>query len=867
MLQTLDKKNVFGDIRPIAYGERFTSDLQRQVYQKIRPGLTRELLQGLRDAYGFFALNEEAYIAAHFTLMELTEPTSRGKPVFSEYLYITADQLRQFEWNLLPIFKNFKTIDYYEQVNKNLNNLEVDIPVETDWLKDLREFSLPLQAALVRYLSSTEKISICSAPADNQTRLRFFCALLQIVPEKYRKNISFSTLASETNDSVKLFFSERQSRYGQAVNWIEPTIPTNKPGAGYVTWLDELITQNNQQQIKKTITTDLRLPDPAKSTHLKTWGDELDLAVQGVQWYQHREEFFRVRVPQKLNEQADLILKFSCIFSDQEVTDWLSTILTYLMMLNAYDIGAEALARHSSLLSQYQTRQNLVQKIVHFSLQSTESSITSLANFIIQVTDLANKTGQSTLIGFCKEILYFSLSNVQYQRGLNLWESLSTLSWTKSPEFISPAMDHIIGIDFPEELFLFLGKIGCPADNKVFTSLLDLLKRSRIRIHVPASIQFLIQLNTVLLPDYFENMHLCFQETESYGWLNTQINFAIQNYPDLVSNFPDFLANMPLSNTEKLLDYVVRIKDNRQIALISFAILLNGIRDNNSVSRGIFNKCISDCQNCNSNELRLSLPILQGHWNDFSKEQLLSIQNLLQQKLRGLDSNIQEIQIILDHYKRLDLISQKFIEGVAKQDLIGIIDEFIPTLIKATDVGAWQVLSNLTNSWVELRGEYREKLGTRFIENQAFGVSFYQLHKWRADLEGKGLLFEADLFSYWLIRMRDQKVNIGSVISRTLKSKSVDYLTAGRIIGYERAIDKTYLNFAVQRLLYVSRSETQSLGEELKQYVSKYPESFLPIKIRSWVEDIQPGVVWVEFCKTILSQIIFELQKAGKGRK
>lgn len=863
MLQTPDKKNVFGDIRPIAYSEQFSLDLQRQVYQKIRPGLTRELFQDSSDAYGFFALNEKEYIAAHFQLMELTEPTSRGKPIFSEYLYITDKQLIDFDWNLFPIFQQFKPIDFYGQINKNLDDLEIDIPSSAEWFNYLRAFQVQLQATLVRYLSSSERVIIASAPVDNQIRLKFFCAFLQSVPKRYRHNISFATLASDTTETVKLFFSARHGRYGQIVDWVGPTVPTDQPGAIYATWVDDLISQGDKQKMNKAIA-NLLLPDPAKATHLKLWGEQLDLAVRSAQWYPHREDYLRTKIPQQLMEQADQILKFSCIYSEQQIADWLSTILTYLIKLNAYDIGTEALAKHTSLLGQDHSRRDLVQKIVHLTLEESDDSLPSLVTFIIQVTEYAKRSGQTTLIEFCKEILFFSLSLSKYQRGLNLWVKIAHLSWTTSPDFISAALEQIHAINSSKEFLFIIEDIGCPANKKAFTSLLALLKRSPINI--PAAIKFLEQSANILLANYFENMQKCFQEIESYRWLSTQIHFAIQNYPDLVAHFPNFLAKMPFRTTEKLLDYVAKIKDGRQIALISFSIMRNGINSANPASHKLFIKSISFCQNCSSDEIKFSLPILSVHWDDFPYEQLLLIQNLLKQKSSNLDNSAQEIQTVLNHHERRTLLEQKFHSGVDTRDLDWIVQELIPNFIKANDVDAWAILVNNLRERTSIKRDYQESLGRKFLESQAFGVSFYHWHKWQSDLERKGLLFEADLFAYWLIRSRDQKVDISPTISRTLKSRAVNYFTAGKIIGYERAIDNTYLRLLVQSLMFANLRETQSLGEELSEFISRHSESSIQIRIKSLIADIEPDVVWVEFCKTILSQIRLEFNKANKRR-
>src|ERR1700690_1999178 len=139
MLQTADKKNVGGDFRPIAYSGDFSEALQREVYKKVRPGITGDLLQEVGRAYAFSPLSSDDFIVAHYELMELTEPTSRGKPVFSEFLYITSSQLKQMDWNLFPIFQSFTKIEYYSQVVKNLRHAEIEYTPDDRWVETIRQ--------------------------------------------------------------------------------------------------------------------------------------------------------------------------------------------------------------------------------------------------------------------------------------------------------------------------------------------------------------------------------------------------------------------------------------------------------------------------------------------------------------------------------------------------------------------------------------------------------------------------------------------------------------------------------------------------------------------------------------------------------
>ncbi len=445
MLQTSDKKHVFGDVRPIAYSENFPLEVRRQIYEKVKLGLNMNLLQGEGNAYGFMSLNENEYVAAHYQLMDLTEPTSRGNPIFSEFIFITKTQIESINWNILKIFEFFKPIEYLEQVNKELPNAELKLN-SINFLENgnslLHQFQLQCQSILVRYLSNPQKIIITSYNTSAEIRLKFLCAMMYTIPARYRNGFSFSTLASDTSNSVRIFFSNRPSRNSQSIDWQSPIVPTELPGTVYSTWVLDLINAKNEEPLTSQINT-LPTPIPEKSTHLKTWGDELDLAIRNLYWYPKREEYLNVKIPEQLNDQANQILEFSCFYDDRQVAEWLSLFLTYLMKLKAYDIGIASLTSHSLLLANQDTRKYLASKLLQLIITKQLESMQTLSVFIAHLTQYANKTNQPLVIDFCKEILIFSISLPNYQAGLRLWSDVHNLDWARGENFFLSAITAI----------------------------------------------------------------------------------------------------------------------------------------------------------------------------------------------------------------------------------------------------------------------------------------------------------------------------------------------------------------------------------------------------------------------------------------
>ena len=864
MLQTPDKLNVFGDIRPIAYSEMFSTDLQKQVYQKIRLGLNRELLKDIKDAYGFFALNDEEYIVAHFQLMELTEPTSRGKPVFSEYLYITLEQLSQINWNLYAIFQSFKSIDYYDQVNKNLENLEIDISPNFEWFSSVKPFEVHLLAVLLRFLSSSENINIVSAPNDENVRLKFFCALIQTIPERYRKGISFSTLASDTTESVRMFFSARQGRYGQIVDWVNPKIPTDQLGIVYTTWLQGLFTHGNQQKITAAIN-NLELPLLEKAGHLPPYGDQLGDSVKHISWEAEIKDLLKIidqqlknmrggdvkeKILQQLNMLPEGILHYFNFHSDDEIADWLSLIFSYLIKLNAYDFSSETLAKYNSLINRAEFRIQLVAKIAQHTVDENENIVLQLAQFLSKVTELADSAKQSILLDFCKEILLESLSGDRSYIGLRLWVGIKDLKWVQETDFIVLAVKKL-SISSKHDFIYFVENVYYTTNRKIFYSFRELLQRNNIPC--PATRHFFEQFDKSKFDDYQISALNSFREIQSFRMFRSQINFALENYPDSVFLFPNLLEKIPPSVIDSFLDHIARDQDTKLIALITFSIIQNRDSSSNSSSSKLFTKSISFCQNCNISDINYGLSVVSGKWKDVKKWKLSSALQLLTSFLETtndtlVSSNVEQIHRVLNQYERQEIIIKRSSQGVI--DKFWLFTEMIPGLIRDADFDSWKLLvDNIEKTSV--RKIYETELAERFIESDAFGINEDKLKDWAMDLENRGLSFESDLFTAWQIRNGDVFANINPALKRALKSEFHFFILA-KIIGYKRAIDNNYMG---QLLNNNQNIEIVHLRKDLQGFVDSRPIHSSLVRIQSIVKNISPEIIEIELCKTVLRQI------------
>lgn len=860
MLQTQDKKNVYGDLQPIAYSREFSGNLQRDVYKKVRLGLNGELLQESRHAYGFFSLNDNDYIAAHYELMDLTELTSRGKPVFSEFLHITLSQLQDIDWNLLPIFESFTNISYYGQIVEDILPIEIDFHSNGQRLETFHQFPMQVEAILVRYLSSSEKINIVSSPHDNNIRLKILCELFQYLPLKYRKDLSFATLAKENTDSVRVFFTSQASINGQIVDWSAPTIP-NLSGIVYTNWLEELVKVSKTGEIKNRIS-DLLLP--WKTDHLKTYGDEVDLAVRYRDWSSNKNIHLKIKVLAQLEQLAKQINEFSCIFKGQEAEDWLSALLIFVMKLTAYDVGAESLSYYMYMIADDKARQKLVKKIVDgIFLQKIEGEVKTLAGFIIYITEHGIKTNQNVLLDLCQEILLQCLVSENHTKALRLWNEVKDIEWASSPIWFEEALEKLPKTLAKEDFIFLVDDIGCPANRKVFEALRAILKKSHVlSVHFPENLLFLESLDFEEPQNYLEHISGSFLEVRSYKWLSTQIKFGYESFANFSESLPFLMSEVGIAISHNLQRYVASEEDDFLSALISVSIILSQIKQG-ELKLTDLNKYLSIIAESRPENIKVGLEILQKYWGYFSVEQLELILNLLDAKslrFKNINISVLEIRSAIQKKNRIKRIHNMFNTRKRMNNLEYVIFEFVSDFSRSADVESWHLFEKYIREYGYLN-EYHVLLIQILVDHKFFRIDDDKLKNILILLTNAGLQYEADVFMYWLFFREGLLVNPVSTISRTLSLFCVLPAEAGIIIGQEFTFNKKHARKLAHNLSKMAPIEAGGLVEKLDLFLSTQSTSSIENRLRALVSDLTPDEIWHENCKSLSKNIKAELRK------
>lgn len=866
MLQTPDKKNVYGDLQPIAYSQDFSEKLQREVYKRIRLGLSGDLLQETVHAYGFFSLSDNDYIAAHYELMELTEQTSRGNPIFSEYFHVTLSQLESIGWNLYAIFKSFNNIKYYEQISRNILPVEVVFNNGDEWKENLNLFSLHAEAILVRYLSSSEKVVIISPPKDIEIRLKLFCSLFQCLPHsphRYLKDLTFATVAKSTSDSARIIFSSNQSINGQVVDWTAPNVPS-LPGSIYANWVSSLSAICEARTFQEEIS---NLVLVKNSEHLDTLGEELDLAIHYKEWKLNRNEYLAIKVLGQLERLAKEINNFSPILNLQEAEAWLSHILVFVLKLSAYDIGLISLSHYESLISEKQARKSLVERIAHTVITNkNEGYLDTLAEFIKRVTEHGHKTNKSTLVDFCEEIVLQCLSSEDYKSALILWVKIKHLEWALKPEWFNGAVAALpSNIEIQDLVFIF-NTIGCPSNIQSFASLLEIINKSSNLINlIPETIRFL-ETQAYNRPQEFSNsVFNCFMEVKSYGWVATQIVFGYENIEDYTEALPDLISLFDKVDIDIFFDYAISNQNDLLAILIAFSIIAVEIKKPQSSAQYIV-KYLLPVKEYSSRYFDIGLVILKRHWEYFSIDQLLLILNILETKQRkytNINHCVLEINHTLQKKKRIGRIQNIFSHKINKNNLGHIIFDCIMDISRSMDVEAWKLFEKLLRD-KGYSADYQENLLQILLKNNYFSLDDDQLEEFSILLNSAGLLYEADLFVYWMFFHK--KLNISPIpsIYRTLDFYCVLPKTAGLIIDYDLVSNRRKMRALSGKLASIAPSETEFLIQKLDTYISKYPVNSLKIKLKSMFSDVAPETIWLECCKILSKSLKSEIQKTNR---
>lgn len=865
MLRTPDKQNVFGDLRPIAYSVGFSDELQREVYEKIKLGLNREILKNTDDAYGFFSFQPNTYIAAHYHLMDLTEPKpiSRGKPVFAEYLFITETQLSDLKWNLIPVFKTFQKIDYYDQVVRDLPSYQITDDFENEWFDYLLRYSAQIEAVLVRYLSSTQKINITSAPEEPEVRLKFLCALVQTLHARYRNGISFTTLASSATQTAKIFFSSGQSGNGQIVEWTKPTIP-NLSGAVFANWMNDEARRSNSEGFIKAIQ-DMDLPWETK--YLNSFGEELDLAIKYKIWYANRDEHLKTRVLNQLEELARQINEFSCILTPDEARNWLSFLLVFLIKVTAYDISAQSLSHYMFMITDSNTRRELAKKIAYEIFhQQKDEEFRTLVEFIVFITEHSVKTNQSLLVEFCKEIVLQCLSSKDTLNALKLWEKIRYLDWANSTSWFQSALEAIPTNANKEDFIFIVNKIKCPANKQAFDALLTFLqKSSSLSRNLQQNIRFLENSENYDAQKYVVEILKSYPEVGSYAWLGTQIKFGYDTFSDFSERLPHLVNSIDEVKAKDLIQYTISEKDELLTVFIVFSRILNQTKSDNL--KTIDNDLVF-VMGCHSEYINIGLEILQNHWKLFSVEQLISMLNLLNSKSRtypNINLSIVEINITIQKKNRIEKIKKVFQEDKKRGNLKYFVSDFIFDFSRSADMEAWMLFVEYLrdNGYLD---EYRRLLIQILLERKFFNIDNDKLKRLSALLGDAKLTYEADVFVYWLFFQRGISINAIPTILRTLSLSHVLPTDAGKIIGQEYVFDKKYIRYLANKLIQMDIVEVRRLTKELDDFIVRQATSSFENKIRALVSDLPSDVIWAETCKLLSKSIKLEMKKNKSWR-
>lgn len=872
MLLTPDKNNVYGDLQPIAYSVDFPDELKTTIYEKIKLGLNRDILKETGEAYGFFAISKSTFVSAHYQLMNLTEPTSRGKPIFAEYLYITEKQIIEMGWNLLPVFGAFSKIEYYDRIVANLQPVHIRPDEDTEWIKPFRHYSLQREAILLRYLASDEKVNIISATIEPALRWQFLCSLLLCLPERYRYGISFSTLASDTSEITRIFFSDGYAGYGQVVDWSAPEIQP-LPGAVYSNWVTNLVGKQPADHIEEKLNK-LRLPLSGKKSKYKTIGAELDDAIEHKKWVESIKTHLDIKVPEQLEELYKKINEFSCFYNDKEIGDWLTTILTFVMKLNAYKLGTKAISDYSQLLSQQEIRQNLVKKIIDETLKHpSRPKVAELSEFLVAVTQHAEKSGHTVLIEFCQEILFSILASENYRVGMEIWvsvkQALQPDSWIASPDWYARAIAVFPDLRKRDDFVYLVETLVCPPRDSVFRSLYEWLQRSpKAAREIENNLTFLAQFGESESLSYLQAVQDCYSEVKSPRWLVTQLQFLLDSKINAHYLLYGFFKHQNDEAVISLLRTASQLGYCKQAVSIAFSLAKSQVVQKNTLSLNLLNTCLQLIQPCTAADIKFASGILSGFWREFSPEQLEVFLNLFQQKDRhssNLSSDISAIKDTIRHHKLMQEIMGLGKNAKDNHQFNEWLRKLLERIFDANDAEAWEYLEkNVVR--IKRQADYQKYLPKIVVESMAFGKEANRIEQFKNSIFAKGLRYEVSILAYWLISQRYAPLdNLSEIIRDTLTEHSqVSPILASAIIGTERCYDKSYASTLANYLLEDLALNAYGLLGFLEQYLKSNPVSFFASNIMIRFGKVDSEDSFTIFIQTLTSQFRLAIKKREK---
>jgi len=472
MLLAEDRAHVAGDEKVVAYSSGIAAHVQSRVGQirnHIRTGLNSAIL-GDQDAYGFFPVGEDKYVACHFQVSPLKEQGRRAQPTFCHYIWVDMSQLLELDWNLKPVFDLFKETSIYSSV-------EVQPPLVINatfpdgaWLETIRSRISLIQSILIRYLNNN-RIGIISGPNDQMHRLHLLCSIAQCLPLEIRKNLSFCTISDPANSSAKIIFPATNGSSLSIVDWQTPPNIAG-PGSVYVTWISEISQKSAKDFIKEIA--DLRF---LGRSGFQQPASELDLAVEFGHWSKTSDQI-AIRSRADLAKLAHDISKFYPVLQEGEVIRWLGMIVAYAILFSEYELGSKVVAERSHIFEQTDSKKLIVERIVNDVF--AHSYATPLAQFVYRLDALVRKNSSLVIEGFTRDLVLACLvwsSERDLKQGLNFWEHLKNLNWATESQWLIMVLGKFGAIN-AEDLLLLINFISPLADLEVFQELGKLLDRS-----------------------------------------------------------------------------------------------------------------------------------------------------------------------------------------------------------------------------------------------------------------------------------------------------------------------------------------------------------------------------------------------------
>jgi hypothetical protein len=611
------------------------------------------------------------------------------------------------------------------------------------------------------------------------------------------------------------------------------------------------------------------LPIQNKLQGKKTDGENLDLAMRHKEWYENRNIYLNVKVYEQLHQLLDQIKEFSCIYSDEEVGEWLSKILTFVMRLNAYDIGTDALSSYRALLLEKGIRQQLVFQIVKEAfLEQPVERINALSDFISNVTNFSTSTNQSVLIEFCKDILTACLASKEYRKGFSLWKNLQHLKWISSSDWFVNALSVVPPLNSIQDVFYIINVLGCPANLDSFTSLLSLLQRSpKVALLLPKNLKFLTLFKNISVDEYFSSLQECYDEIKSPRWFITQIqwfDFAILNSASVQA---DFIRKLTFADVENFLDCSITFNYSRQTVLFAFSQILRLVYQIHTSDYALLDKYLVSCQQCKTEDIENGIAVLSKKIHDFPYNFLHQLLLFLNSKSEGslnnypkIKSFINEVTWLIGHYDRIKNIEKRFLSKIESYEIGWITRQFIPEFIQTGDINAWLLLVSL----ISKRGflaDYQKAMKYVALGYQPIISKNNQLQSVISGLENKNLIYETDLFVYTLISFGDSSIYPFTTILRTLNNNSVNINDAGTIIGFERSQDRKYISSLARRMVRHDRTNALLLLGKLDLFVLEHPFSIISMRLKHAIGDISSDIIWTMFCRILSTCIRSETRR------